>query len=271
MSKFRILHLSDTHFRLKYKRQLEKMGIDYFPPHVLETFLKTMQFQGFDMVVITGDLVHEGDAADYKAFQKLINQYIPKSLPIYYALGNHDRRDHFYKGMKGLETPRNQEAPRREWLYDYVIDHDDYRFIFLDNFEPESRTAQISDEQGEWLKTQLERAQQDRVIIFMHHPLDILIQEGLPYTEVSDLTRAILQDSKLLGIFAGHVHMNRSTMIGTTPLWTVPSIYCGFHPADQEMYYTNHLGFNVITLDGQRIDVFSDIITPTKKYYRPIK
>lgn len=271
MSKFRILHLSDTHFRQKYGKQLEKMGIDYFPPHVLETFLKTMQFQDFDMVVITGDLVHEGKSKDYQAFQQLINQYIPKSIPIYFALGNHDRRKSFYKGMKNLETPRNQEIPREEWQYDYVIDVKDYRFIFIDNFDPETRVALISDNQGDWLKLQLERAEQKKALLFMHHPLDVLIQKGLPHTLVGDDTRDVLQDDKLLGIFAGHVHMNRSTMIGKTPQWTAPSIYCGFHPIDQKMYYTNHLGFNVITLDGEQVDVFSDIITPTKKYYRPIK
>lgn len=267
---FKILQLSDTHFRQQYDDELEVMGIDYFPPHVLSTFLSTYEFDQIDCVVITGDLVHEGTREDYQAYQNVIDKHVPDGIPVFYTLGNHDRREEFYSGMTGLADPREQNVPSDELLYDYIVDFENYRFIMVDNYDPKSDTAQISNEQSDWIAEQLTQANQPEVILFMHHPLDIKIHESLPKTEVSQETRHVLQHPKLKGIFTGHVHMNRSSVIGNTPQWTSLSVYAGFHPKGNGHYYSNHLGFNVITLGDGGIDVFGDIITPTKKYYRQI-
>lgn len=271
MSKFNILQLSDTHFRQKFDDELNVMGIDYFPPHVLETFISTFSYEQIDCIVITGDLVHEGTASDYQAYQHLLTKYVPASIPIYYTLGNHDRRDQFYAGMTDLQKPRYQQVADVEKLYDYCVDVNQYRLIMVDNYDPKTDTALISKEQSEWIGEQLEQTTQHYAVLFMHHPLDILIHDALLPTLVSKQTRQVLQHPKLLGVFTGHVHANRASMIGMIPQWTAPSVYGGFHPRGTDHYYTNHLGFNIITLEEGQLQVFSDIITPTKKYYRQIE
>ncbi len=270
MSTLAVLQLSDTHFRLQYDEELEEMGIEYYPPHILETFLSTFHYQSIDCVVITGDLVHEGTVEDYQAFESLVKKYIPEEIPIYYTLGNHDKRDQFYLGMKDILEPRSQNVNLSEQLYDYIVDTEHYRFIFLDNYNPRLNIAEISLEQSQWLEDKLNNMTQSYAILFMHHPIDILIHNDLEKTKILDETREILDDPKLLGIFTGHVHMNRSSLIGTTPQWTSLSMYAGFHPKDGRHYYTNHLGFNIIHLNDDEIDVFADIVTPTKKYYQQI-
>lgn len=267
----RILQLSDTHFRIAYDDELMAMGIDYSPVSVFTEFLEHHDFLNYDAVVITGDLVHEGSAADYQAYQQLLEKYIPSETPIYYCLGNHDRRAAFYEGMHLAIPPREQIGRNQtETRYDYATSLKGYRLIVLDNYDPITQTEMISDEQYMWFKQELDAMQEEYALVFMHHPIDIRINEQFDYTILSESMRNALSDPRILGVFTGHVHMNQSTMLKSTPEWTCLSCYAGFHAVAGTNYFNDYLGYNAIDLNQGNIRVSSDLITPIKTNYRPM-
>ena len=73
----KIAHLSDIHLRCKYSgtymdeiiRQ-RTMPTDYFI-----TALKEIYNADYDLIVLTGDLVHEGSAQDYTYLKELLDTY----------------------------------------------------------------------------------------------------------------------------------------------------------------------------------------------------
>ena len=52
-------------------------------------------------IVASGDLTNRGDADSYRHLKALM---AATDLPVIYALGNHDTREGFYRGMLDRET-----------------------------------------------------------------------------------------------------------------------------------------------------------------------
>ena len=106
MKQLSFIQLSDTHFRSDYKDDpLEQVfnGLEN-PAANLVTELKKIDFTEVNFIVITGDLVHDGCAEDYKNLKTLVEDNIPVGFPVYYCLGNHDDKKCFYKGFYDIEN-----------------------------------------------------------------------------------------------------------------------------------------------------------------------
>ena len=65
-------------------------------------------------LVASGDLSNRGDAESYEILKGIMESI---DLPVVYALGNHDTREGFYRGMLGRAD--NLDAP---YFHDRVID-----------------------------------------------------------------------------------------------------------------------------------------------------
>ena len=60
----------------------------------LEKILSVVQSQPLDFIVISGDLVHEGEEVDYHQFKKILDESRIQ-VPVLLALGNHDNKEAF--------------------------------------------------------------------------------------------------------------------------------------------------------------------------------
>src|SRR5579875_1226083 len=91
------LHITDTHLNKPTIKQ--KFLND--PVHNLQrVFDDVYNFETkISFIVISGDLVHEGDEEDYRFIRRFLDEQSERlGVPIYVGLGNHDHRSSFRVG-----------------------------------------------------------------------------------------------------------------------------------------------------------------------------
>lgn len=252
MADLQFLHMSDTHFLKEYHGELEKWGVKYNPTEILKRFLKGIDFSNMDFVVHTGDLVHDGDLEDYKAFKSLMEELIPEEIPVFYCLGNHDKKSLFHESF-------NYEETNKPWCY--ISECKGYRLIFLDTSSEEIHDGVIDKQQAEWLKNQLDESADKEIFIFQHHPLDISWINGLEKTEVPDGYYEMLNQYDIKGIFTGHLHQSRHYMVNDRiPQHTVNSLVFGMTIDD--VWNNNRLGYSIVKVVEGNLDVYTEIVNP---------
>lgn len=91
MEEIRFAHVSDTHIvaagSSAFLHRVQREVRD--PLENLKECLAALSCQNLDFLLLTGDLIHEGEAEDYQNYRALVNRYLP-GLPLCCALGNHD-------------------------------------------------------------------------------------------------------------------------------------------------------------------------------------
>ena len=91
----KILQISDTHYLQTITDELDRWGVYYDYREIFEDFLSHYDFNEIDLVIHTGDIVHDGEKKDYLAFLEIMKENIPDHIPVRYVIGNHDKRDVF--------------------------------------------------------------------------------------------------------------------------------------------------------------------------------
>lgn len=253
MVKLKFLHISDTHFLVEYGNSLDRWGVNYNPAKIFENFLKEYDFSDIDFVVHTGDLVHDGGEVDYSAIRFVMEKYIPKEVPFFCCLGNHDKKQEFYKGYLN-----NDDAG----LYSYQISFNGYRLIFLDTASETEHGGIIDDKQANWLMDILKEPSEKGSLIFQHHPLEISWVENLEVTKVPDNYIDCLNDSDVIGIFTGHLHQNRHVQLGHIPQHTAGAFVFGMSRIDGKVWNTNRLGYSEVEVSNKAVDVYAEIVYP---------
>lgn len=159
-----------------------------------------------------GDFVYDGNVAAYwSLFREEYAPIIGASMPIWPAIGNHEREAALYFSEASFDWP----AGEKRW---YVKDHGPARFVFLDTDSPDSASyAKLSaadwSAQMTWLAATLAAAQADAamslVVVVMHapvyttgpHPLD-----EMGTSERAAMLSAFASCGKLKLVVGGHNH-----------------------------------------------------------------
>jgi 3',5'-cyclic-AMP phosphodiesterase len=150
-----------------------------------------------DVVLITGDLAHDGELTTYQLLAQLL---APLNAPVYWVLGNHD-----CKNSAELAYPLTPIATDKHLLIG------NWQIILLDsNHQPEAGSYE-----GEVSKQELQRLSQlvaqhpDKfTLIAMHHNLPNHDDRGVAY-EVrnhADVMAHFEQFSTIKLVLSGHVH-----------------------------------------------------------------
>lgn len=167
--------------------------------------IKTLQPQP-RFIVASGDLTNRGDAGSYEQLKALMAE-AELDMPVFYALGNHDRRDGFYPAMLG--RTENLDAP-----YDHAHVVDGIHLIVLDTSAPGKIGGVFEPGQIEWLTAELDRNPDLPKLLVMHHApaLDTdrpgMEWESLAYADTEALRRAVA-GRNVIGILSGHIHFDR--------------------------------------------------------------
>lgn len=155
-------------------------------------------------LVASGDLSNRGDAESYA---HLKDAMAALDLPVVYALGNHDTREGFYRGMVGREN--DLDAP---YYHDLVVHG--IHIITLDSSTPGYIGGSIEPDQFAWLAETLDRHVDLPKLIVSHHPPSlgegpdpahwrtILHEDSLRLADM-------LKGRNVLGILSGHIHHDR--------------------------------------------------------------
>lgn len=219
----------------------------------IDDMVNRYDFSDVDFVIVTGDIVHESDnEEDYREFNDILRNTIPPQIPIYYALGNHDRKAAFYKGI--LNKDHDGE-------YYYKFDVDGYRIIVLDSAVPGKESGTISKEQLNWLQNELKSTSEKGTIIFEHHPV-FWSTEGLTMQltnnkEVLDM----IKNTDVIAIFTGHTHCNGVNVKEQVIQYTADSAAFSIEiRKDKHLVFDDKAGFLKAEINSGKMNVhFEDM------------
>ena len=248
-------HLSDIH--IKKNRTTSSLTVDFDnvgdPVEKLQTALASIKAHKVDFVVITGDLVHEGDEEDYRYVKDLLDTGLG-DIPYCMALGNHDMKEPFRKVFHKGE---------RQGRCDDIADYGNVRVLLIDAGEEKQNKGNITKEQALWLKEQTEQACGRDVIVAFHHPL----LTGFPGldTEVPEEFDQLMESGKITGIFCGHTHMNQVTFYHGVPHITAEGMGFGVGLYDEKICMNNHAAYGLCTIEEGILSIQQMPVSPTPK------
>jgi Icc protein len=178
-----------------------------------------------EYVVVTGDLVNTGNAAEYKHFVSIMTAL---RVPYFATAGNHDERAAFRAGLPPAAYGGASGA-----RVDFVVDDYPVRLIALEaNTVRPWVGAVIDREQLDWLETTLATGRERPTLLAVHQPP---FRTGLHYFDIFGyrgkrrLRRIISRSPQVGRVISGHIHCVKTylwkngTLVATAPS-TAPQI-----------------------------------------------
>lgn len=158
-------------------------------------------------IVASGDLTNRGDPDSYRQLKALM---AATNLPVIYALGNHDTREGFYRGM----LDRNSDL---DAAYDHEQVIDGVHIITLDTSTPGQIGGTIEPMQFKWLEDVLKQHPDLPKLIVAHHPPALGDAPDWAHWRTIEFTQSqrlaeLLRDHDVLGILSGHIHHDRMSV-----------------------------------------------------------
>jgi 3',5'-cyclic AMP phosphodiesterase CpdA len=257
MQPIQFIHITDTHLNAPGKESLfKKVNMADKLRSVFEHVRVTKKKP--DFVLITGDLVHEGDKEDYEYFRKLVDEASEAiGAPVYVTLGNHDHRAPFREGYLG------EEASEQAYFYSVTIDG--LRLIALNSQVEGQHHGTIDEEQLAWLAEQLKQPSPNGTVVALHHPLlnvSIMSADHM-LTNSEELSKA-LKTGEIVGIFAGHVHSNNvGTFDGMLSVAASGSAFGGEMADDGKFRLYDFCSYNIVTVAKRNATVQTVILPAT--------
>lgn len=211
-----LAHLTDLHIREPGKLAYGRIDTAHYLKVAVQSVLALPQQP--DAVVLTGDLVDFGRAAEYAHLRELLK---PLSMPVYLLPGNHDSREqlrqsfpeHSYLGTEGFVQ--------------YAVKVGGLHLLALDTVNPGQPYGGLCQERLSWLAGQLEALAHEPVLIAMHHPpfatlighMDAIgLREG-----ASELEALVAQYPNVQRVLCGHLHRAIEVRFGGSIACTSPS------------------------------------------------
>ncbi|MGY6161984.1 phosphodiesterase [Paraburkholderia strydomiana] len=173
-----------------------------------------------DAVIITGDLVDQGDPQQYEHLKTLL---APLELPYFLLVGNHDDR----AALRAVFPDRAELHSGGEFVQ-YAFDVGALRVIALDSLEPGKSGGTLCDARLAWLETQLDAASGKPTIVALHHPpfacgIGHMDELRLDPAASARLAALIARYPNVERVICGHVHRPMFVRFGGTIASAVPA------------------------------------------------
>lgn len=155
-------------------------------------------------LIVAGDCAfNSGELGDYQRLRELV---APIPMPIVFAMGNHDHREHFWEVFpqhraEPLPVAGKHvtliEAPHADW---FILDSMD---------ETNSTPGRMGEAQLEWLADQLDRRPEKPALLLAHHyPLvkDDPAKSANALLDTAEFYDVIVPRKRVKAYFFGHSH-----------------------------------------------------------------
>lgn len=174
-----------------------------------------------DVIVHTGDVVHNGLAEEYALARKLLE---PARPPVYVSAGNKDHRDN----LRAAFLPHGYLDAGSDFIT-YTLEGHSVRLAVLDTLDPNSNKGDFCTRRASDLSARLSADTKTPTAIFAHHPPFQINVGPEPWNFGSDKAMARLTDAlraapNVVGFFCGHVHRSTSGQIGDISAVVIPSV-----------------------------------------------
>lgn len=220
-----LLHLSDCHLMPEPGALFR--GVD--PHQRLQQVLAHVQAlpQRFDLLLLSGDLVHHGGVADYRQLLQLLQRL---RLPLVWLPGNHD------------ELPAMRGAGAEYWRD--MIELGGWRLHCLDStHDADGRgSGALSEATLARLESRLTEASDSHHLLALHHhplPTGTEWQDRIMLTNAADFWQRLQGRHQVRGVLCGHVHQACHWQHNQLPVWSAPSTAVQFRP-ETEQAETEH-------------------------------
>jgi 3',5'-cyclic-AMP phosphodiesterase len=189
-----------------------------------------------DVIVHTGDLVHNGRQDEYAQAAATLAK---ARAPVYVLVGNKDNR----VNLRGAFSAGGYLAPDSDFI-DYAIDDYPVRLIALDTLSAGSNKGNFCPERVRRLIELIDAETSKPIAVFTHHPpFEVPVGPDPIHFEtreiMSRLRRALQHSGRVVAVFSGHVHRAAAGYVASIPATVMPCIATtlrkGEYPAQMKM------------------------------------
>ncbi len=174
--------------------------------------------------VVSGDLTNHGDVASYRYLRERLSGI---GFPLLYALGNHDTRPGFYRGM--LDRTHDLDRP---YCHEAVIGG--VHVVVLDSSVPGRIGGALDDGAFAFLERALASHPDMAKIVVVHHAPALDAESQLPWETLGQADSARLGEAirgrNVAGVLAGHVHVDRVAVWNGVPVVVGTGLHNAFDP-----------------------------------------
>ncbi len=217
----RILQITDTHLYADATQRLAGLNTDQSLLQLLQ--LAKNNILPVDLVLVTGDLVHDATASGY---QRLRDHLLTLDAQAYCLPGNHDRNPVMADNINCGHISTDSVHRDGNWA-----------LIMLDSTIPGKVKGHLSNDQLELLKSALEEHPEHNVLVSLHHqPVSLASAwiDKLALDNPDDLFSILDQHHNVRGVLWGHAHQLYDGERNGVKLMGSPSTCIQFKPAQDE-------------------------------------
>ena len=218
----KIAQITDTH--LLADREDDMRGVKTW--YSLRKVLGEVRKCNPDLLILTGDLTHEGEKEAYQHLIELIDQ---QETPAYWLPGNHDNFD-----LMQSELSSEYISDRK------CIDTENWRVILLNSCLDNAKYGEGTFAQTEldFLEHQLAENKKESVAIAFHHqPIDIGIDwiQQMSVLNSDEFHQIISKYPQVKTVFFGHIHHRVDIERNGVYFFGTPSTCTQVTPAGKEL------------------------------------
>ena len=195
-----------------------------------------------DVVVHTGDIVHNGRPDEYaRAVATLANS----RAPVYVLPGNRDERENLRAafaagGYLGADCG----------FIDYAVDEYPVRLIAVDTLSSASNKGDFCPERARRLLDLVDAQTTKPIAVFAHHPpFEVMVGPDRLHFETMEamarLRGALQHSGRVVAVFSGHVHRAAEGHVGSIPASVVQCIATtlrkGHYPPSMRVHPVYHI------------------------------
>lgn len=221
MSPLNILQFTDTHLLADRTGRLLGLNTNESLQCVLQ--LSQKHQPNVDLVLVTGDLVHDGSDAGYARLQEMFSAY---TVPVLLMAGNHDELRQLQSSAAAGPAKFVKHFQCRDW-----------QIILLDSSIPGSDGGRLAVAELDALQLHLGSMPNQPTLVCLHHQpvpmgsrwLDsMLLENAEEFFEILDRHRQVR------GVLWGHVHQEYEGVRNGVRLLSTPSTCFQFKPQSEE-------------------------------------
>lgn len=211
-----IAQISDTHITAKLSESAEGLN----RAENLRQCIADIKQQKVDVVIHTGDTVHNGLAEEYEHLHEILSDL---DVPFFLIPGNRDRHGLLRSVFKNLSY-----LPLVDEFLHYAVEDFPIRLVALDSVDIGERKGVFCAKRLAWLENTLFQEPEKATILFIHHPpFDISDHylDGYRHPkDREDLRNLVGRHSQVKGLLCGHVHSFHCEPWAGTIATTMPSV-----------------------------------------------
>lgn len=221
----KILQITDTHLYEDTEGTLLGMNTQQTLDEVLKL---SNQCGQVDLILSTGDLVHDASESGYKRFQSIMEK---AGVPVYCLPGNHDIPLAMKKYLVDSPVQYVSSAQHGNWL-----------FIFLDSSLLDSEGGHLTGQELAMLEAELQAHPDKHVLVCLHHhpvPMSSEWMDTMLVDNPEEFFNIIDRYMNVQGILWGHVHQEFDRERMGIRLLASPSTCIQFEPEKDDFGVDN--------------------------------